>query len=158
MYQDPKTNFGSWTPRIQDPESWRIMDPIFSFSLGIPGILDHVLAALSWDPRGLGTQTGKMLVNPVDPWSCAGKVSWDPVDIGSWTTATYIMPRILKILYIQRNFVSGFPNSLRCLKSSTYKNFNFILIEPFHVDFYFWLFLLDRSPLGWVRPMQGSGI
>ena len=43
------------------------MDPIFSFSLGKPGILDPVLVALSWDPRDLGTQTGKMLLNPADP-------------------------------------------------------------------------------------------
>ena len=63
--KDPR----SWSSRIQDPGSCRILDPIFSFSHGILEILDPVTATLPWDPRDLESQTDKILPDPGDPGS-----------------------------------------------------------------------------------------
>ena len=93
----------------QDPKESGILDPqdpggsIFSLSRGILGILDPVVAILSWDPGGRVSQTEHILHNPGDPGSCLGKFSWDLADIRSCTATMY---RILKILYMEYNFVS----------------------------------------------------
>ena len=57
---------GSWIPGIQDTSFCGILDLMFSFSRGILEILDLVTAALSRDPRDLGSQTEKMLLDAVD--------------------------------------------------------------------------------------------
>ena len=59
------------------------MNPLYSFSHGILGILIPVWAALSWDSRDLGSQTGNMSLDPVDLESWLGKLSWDMVDLES---------------------------------------------------------------------------
>ena len=73
----------SWTPRIRDlGASWILY--LFSFSHEILGVLDPVMAILSRDPRYLGSQsqTEKMSLDPVDPGSCLGKLSWDLTGLG----------------------------------------------------------------------------
>ena len=97
---------GSWIPRIQDPRSWRILDLIFSFSLGILEILDIATAALPWDPTDRGSRTEKIFLDPGDPGSSLGKLWWDLADLGSYTTICHC---ILKILCIQQNFAFGSP-------------------------------------------------
>ena len=89
---------GYWIPKIQDTRSWRILDLTFSFPLGILEILDSVTGTLPWDPRDLESWTEDILLDPGDPGSSLGKLSWDLVDHGSCTTICHC---ILTILYIQ---------------------------------------------------------
>ena len=75
---------------IQDRRSWRILDLMFLFYLGILEILDPVTAALPWDPRNLGSRAEKML-NPGDPGLSPGELSWDLADLGSYTTICHYL-------------------------------------------------------------------
>ena len=68
--KDPRSGI----PRIQDPVSYRILEPIFSFFRGILMILDPVTAILPWDPRDLLHCYGSYIVIS----------SWDPGDPGSF--------------------------------------------------------------------------
>ena len=57
----------------QDQGSWSILEPVFSFSREILGILDPPTATLSWDSRDLGSQIDKMceILWILDPaWTC----------------------------------------------------------------------------------------
>ena len=76
MCQDPKKirDPGSTGSRIQDPGSWRILDPIFSFSHGILEILNLFTATLRWDPKDLGSRTERILLDPVDPVSSLSRL------------------------------------------------------------------------------------
>ena len=121
----------SWIPRIQDPGSCGILDPIFSFSHGILKILDPVTAILPWDPRDLGSRTENILLDPGDPGSSLSKLSWDLADLGSCTT---IRSLYFEHLLQPMTFYFWFPISMRCLNLSTVKNFNRTLIHLFCVD------------------------
>ena len=84
-----KKDPGSWIPRIQDPGSLKILDLTFSFYLGILEIFDPATVTLPWDPRGLGSRRGKILLDPGDPGSSLSKSSLDVADFGSYLA---IMP------------------------------------------------------------------
>ena len=83
---------------LQDPGPWRILDLLFSFSHGILEILDPVTATLKGDPRDLGSQTRKILLDTGDPGSSLSRFSWDLADIGSYPT---MMPLYFERPYIQ---------------------------------------------------------
>ena len=125
--KDPR----SWISRIQDFGSCRILDLIFSFSHGILKILDLVTAALPWDPRDFGSQTDQILLDPGDPGSSLSKLSWDLLDLGSYTT-------IMSLYFGHRlhpmKFCFWFPIPMRCLNLSTVRNFNHTLIQPLCVE------------------------
>ena len=57
------------SPGCRIRRNWRTLDPIFLFSRGILGILDHIAETLSWDLRDLGSQTERMSLDPGDPGS-----------------------------------------------------------------------------------------
>ena len=77
-------------PRIQDPGSCGILDPIFSFSHGILKILEPVTAILQWDPRDLGSRKENILLDPGDPGSSLSWLSGDLEDLGSCTTTRFL--------------------------------------------------------------------
>ena len=56
----------------QDPRS-RILDLIFSFSIGILEILDPATTALPCDPRNLGSRTETIWLDPWDPGPSLGR-------------------------------------------------------------------------------------
>ena len=94
--------------RIEDwgkPPQTELWDAVKIWK-NIPWILDPAKGTLSWDPRDLGSRTGKILLDPGDPGSSLSRLSWDLADLGSYKT---LMSCILNILYIEWNFSSGSP-------------------------------------------------
>ena len=102
---------GSWIPRVQDPRSWRILDLIFSFSLGILEILDPATAALPWDPADHGSRTEKISLAPGDPGSSLGKLWWDLTQqyvTASWRSCAsskilLLVPHIYALLKLEHS-------------------------------------------------------
>ena len=70
---------------LQDPGYLRILNLTLLFSHGILDIKNPATSTLSWDPRDLGSQTDKILLDPGDSASCLGKPPWYVVDLGACT-------------------------------------------------------------------------
>ena len=121
---------GSWIPRVQDPRSWRILDLIFSFSLGILEILDPATAALPLDPTDPESRTENIFLDPGDPRSSLGNLSWDLADLGSYTTMSLHLEDSVHPI----KFCFWFHISMRSLNLTTVKIFIHILIQPSCVD------------------------
>ena len=80
--------------------------------LGILGILDPVMAILSWDPRDLGYQAEVISMAPVDKGSCVSDLSCGIVDLGCCTT---IMPLYIWDPCYPMRFCFWCPKMLRCV-------------------------------------------
>ena len=133
---------GSWIPMIQGPRCLRILDLIFSFSWDF-GDLGSCHGSIAVGSYGFWISDRFFLLDPVDPGSSFGKLSWDLANLGFYTA---IMSLYLEDPLHPIEFCLGFPISICCLNLSTIKIFNLILIQPFCVD-------LKTSSPGWFLHM-----
>ena len=78
------------------------------------------MVTLPWDPRSLVSRTEFFLLDPGDPGSGLGKLSWDLADRGSYTAICHYLEDALHPM----KFSFWFPMSMRCLNLSSVKIFN----------------------------------
>ena len=94
-------------------------------------ILGPIRAALSWDPRDIGSQKENMLLDPEYLRFCLSELSWDLADLVSWTS---IMSLYFEDHLHPTKFYFWISISMCCLRLSTIENFNRIFIQPVCVE------------------------